>query len=158
MKALMMLFGLALGAAASGASANTNVSVTLGQVSVLGTHTNLWFDCDVTISNQSSMPLTMTNLFTIKPGFALSITSLDGTELNRAYAWPLKSWKWTHAPGSSKEFRKLGYGAKPGRDGNVVGISLPESVKTVRLQLVGTMAGSNYEGAITSNVVQVDIR
>jgi len=157
MKRLMMFLGLVVTAIASGAFASTNVSVHLGAVSVLGTPTNLWFDCDVRINNRTDTPLTVTNLFVCPPGLALKIMSPDGTELKRAYAWPLKSWKWTHAPGSQKEFRRLGYGAKPGGNGNVLGISLPEAVKSVQLQIVGTMSGSSYEGAVTSNVVEVNI-
>jgi hypothetical protein len=157
MKRLMMLLGLVVAAIACGASASTNVSVHLGAVSVLGTPTNLWFDCDVIINNRTDTPLTVTNLFVCPPGLALKITSPDGTELNRAYAWPLKSWKWTHAPRSQQQFRRLGYGAKPGRNGNVVGISLPEAVKSVRLQIVGIMSGSSYEGDVTSNVVEVNV-
>jgi len=47
--------------------------------------------------------------------------------------------------------------AKPGKDGNVHGISLPDTVKTVRLQIEGTMSGSSYNGGITSNIVEVNI-
>ena len=75
----------------------------------------------------------------------------------RSYAWQLKSWEWTHAPGGQREFKRLGYGAKPSRDGNVLGISLPDGVKSVRLQIEGSMAGSSYSGSITSNLVEVKI-
>lgn len=157
MKELITLAGLLIAASAFGGPESTNVTVHLGPVSVLGTRTNMWFDCDVTINNQTRLPLMVTNLFVRSPGLALKVTDLDGKELKRTYAWPIKSWKWTHAAGSQKKFRRLGYGAKPGRDGNVLGLSLPDTVKTVRLQIEGTMPGSSYHGSVTSNVVDVDI-
>ena len=157
MKNLAAILALLVAVRALGDSASTNVTVRLGSVSVLGTHTNMWFDCDVTINNQTRVPLTVTNVFRRPPGLALKVTDLDGKELKRTYAWPLKSWEWTHAPGSQKEFKRLGYGAKPGKNGNVLGISLPETVKTVRLQIEGTLSGSSHSGGITSNVVEVKI-
>ena len=157
MKRLIILAGLLISATAPGGPGSTNVAVALGAVSVLGTHTNLWFDCDVTVNNQTGVPLTVTNLFRRSPGLALKITDLDGKELKRTYAWPLKEWEWTHAPGTQKTFKRLGYGAKPGRDGNVVGISLPDTAKTVRLLIEGTMSGSSYNGSITSNIVVVNL-
>ena len=157
MKNLLTVLALLVAVSACADSSSTNVTVLLGPVSVLGTHTNLWFDCDVTINNQSRVPLTVTNLFVRSPGLALKITDLDGKELKRTYAWPIKSWQWTHAPGSQKTFKRLGYGAKPGRDGNVFGISLPSTLKTVSLQIEGAMSGSSYNGSITSNVVEVNI-
>jgi hypothetical protein len=157
MKRLITLTGLLISATALGGPGSTGVAVALGPVSVLGTHTNLWFDCDVTINNQTAAPLTVTNLFVRSPGLALKVIDLDGNELKRTYAWPLKAWKWTHAAGTQETFKRLGYGAKPGRDGNVIGISLPDSLKTVRLQIEGTMSGSSYIGGVTSNVVEVKI-
>lgn len=156
-KNLIAILALLFAVTAFGDSASTSVTVRLGPVSVLGTRTNMWFDCDVTINNQTLVPLTVTNLFVRSPGLALKVSDLDGNELKRVYAWPIKSWKWTYAPGSQKEFKRLGYGAKPGMGGNVLGISLPETVKTVRLQIEGTLSGSSYTGGITSNVVEVKI-
>src|SRR5438874_4828164 len=121
MKRLMALVGLLLAASVFGDSASTNVTLHLGSVSVLGTHTNMWFDCDVTINNQTRVPLTVTNLFVRSPGLAVKVTDPGGQELKRVYAWPIKSWKWTHAPGTQKEFKRLGYGAKPGRNGDILG-------------------------------------
>jgi hypothetical protein len=159
MNRLITLAGLLIAATAFGDPEGTNnVTIHLGPVSVLGTRTNMWFDCDVTINNQTRVPLTVTNLFVRFPGLALKVTDLDGKELKRTYAWPFKAWQWTHAPGSQKEFKRLGYGAKPGKNGNVLGICLPETVKTVRLQIEGAMSGSSYNGSITSNIVDVDIR
>lgn len=157
MKNLIAILALLVSVSAFGDSASTNVTVHLGPASVLGTRTNMWFDCDVTINNQTPMPLTVTNLFVRSPGLALKVSDLDGNELKRIYAWPIKSWTWTHAPGTQKEFKRLGYGAKPGPGGNVLGISLPENVKTARLQIEGTLSGSSYTGGITSNVVEVKI-
>jgi hypothetical protein len=153
----LLIVGLLVAVSAFGDAASNNVSVHLGRVAVRGSHTNMWFDCDVSINNQTSVPLTVTNLFVRFPGLALKVADMDGKELKRIYAWPLKSWEWTHSQGSQKEFRMLGYGARPGRDGKVIGISLPETVKTVRLQIEGTMSGSTYSGGITSNVVEVKI-
>jgi len=157
MKNPVVVLALLVAASVFGDSTSSNVTVRLGPVSVLGTHTNMWFDCDVTIHNQTRVPLAVTNLFVKSPGLALKITDLDNKELKRTYAWPLKSWEWTHAPGSQKEFKRLGYGAKPVRDGKVLGVSLPETVKTVRLQIEGTLSGSSYSDGITSNVVEVKI-
>jgi len=157
MKTLLILVGLLTAARGFSGSESTNVTVHLGPVSVLGTRTNIWFDCDVTVHNQTGTPLTVTNLFGMHPGLALKVADLNGKELKRVYAWPHKSWKWTHAPGSQKEFKRLGYGAKRGRNGNVDGISLPETVQVVRLQIEGTLSGSSYGGGITSNVVEVKI-
>src|SRR5437016_2041401 len=100
MERLMTLVGLLIAASAFGDSASTYVTVHLGPVSVLGTHTNMWFDCDVTINNQTRVPLTVTNLFVRPPGLALKVSDLDGKELKRTYAWPIKSWEWTHDSGS----------------------------------------------------------
>ena len=110
-----------------------------------------------TVHDRTSVPLTVANLFVRAPGLSLRIMDLDGKELKQTYAWPLKSWQWTHDPGSQREFKRLGYGAKPDRNGNVLGISLAETVKSVRLQIEGNMSGSSYNGSITSNVVEVDI-
>jgi hypothetical protein len=157
MKSLLTIFALMIAGSVFGDVAGTNVMVRLGQISVIGTHTNLWFDCDVTINNQTDVPLTVTNLFAKSPGLALKITDLNGKELKRTYAWPLKAGEWTHAPGSEKDFKRLGYGAKPGKNGKVLGISLPETMKTVRLQIEGTLSGSSYSGAVTSNIVEVKV-
>jgi len=154
---IRLLFGFLMATTVLNGAESTNVTVHLGTVVAHGTRTNMWFDCDVTINNHTSVALSVTNLFVRAPGLALRITDLRGEELNRTYAWPLKSWEWTHAPGSQREFKRLGYGAKPSRDGNVLGISLPDGVKSVRLQIEGTMAGSSYSGGITSNVVEVKI-
>jgi hypothetical protein len=154
---LLLIAGSLVAASAFGDSASNNVTVHLGPVAVLGSHTNMWFDCDVSINNQTIMALTVTNLFVMSPGLALKVADAEDKELKRTYAWPLKSWTWTHSPSSQKEFKRLGYGAKPGRNGNVIGISLPETVKTARLQIEGTLSGSTYSGAITSNVVEVKI-
>jgi hypothetical protein len=157
MKTLLIVLGLLAAARAFSGSESTQVTVHLGPVSVLGARTNMWFDCDVTVHNQTGTPLTVTNLFVMPPGLALKVADLNGKELKRVYAWPLKAWKWTHAPGSQREFKRLGYGAKPGRNGNVHGISLPETVQVVRLQIEGTLSGSSYGRGITSNVVEVKI-
>ena len=157
MKRLITLVGLLIALTALSGPEGTNVTVHLGPVSVLGTRTSMWFDCDVTVNNQTSVPLRVTNLFARSPGLGLRITDLNGKELLRTYAWPLKSWEWTHAPGSQKKFKRLGYGARPGKDGNVVGISLPDTVKIIGLQIEGTMSGSSYNASITSNVIDVDI-
>ena len=102
MKNPVVILALLVAASVFGDSTSSNVTVRLGPVSVLGTHTNMWFDCDVTINNQTRVPLAVTNLFVRLPGLALKITDLDNRELKRTHAWPLKSWEWTHAPGSQK--------------------------------------------------------
>jgi hypothetical protein len=152
MKRLLMILGLLITASAFGNPGNTNVTVRLGSVSVLGAHTNAWFECNVTINNQTGVPLIATNLFSMSPGLALKVTDLDGKELKRIYAWPWKAWKWTILPGSQQENKRLWYGAKQHGSG-ISGIFLPATAKTVRLQIEGTLSGSS----ITSNVVEVKI-
>src|SRR5438046_2758708 len=98
MKNLLIIAALLVAVSAFADSPGGGVAVHLGPVSVIGTHTNLWFDCNVTIINQTELPLTVTNLFGTSPGLALKVKDSDGKELKRLYAWPLKSWEWTHDP------------------------------------------------------------
>src|SRR2546430_13860289 len=106
MKRVITLVGLLIALTALSGPEGTNVRVHLGPVSVLGTRTNLWFDCDVTVNNRTGVPLAVTNLFERSPGLALKVTDPEGKELKRTYAWPLKAWEWTHAPGSQKTFKR----------------------------------------------------
>jgi hypothetical protein len=155
MKRLLTILGLLIAACAFGNPGNTNVTISLGSVSVHGTHTDMWFECEVTIYNNTSVPLTVTNLFCLSPGLALKVTDLDGKELKRTYAWPWIASKWTIPP--SFQTQTLWYGAKQKHGGGITGVSLPDTAKTVRLQIEGTLSGSSYTNHITSNVVEVKI-
>ena len=117
----------------------------------------MWFLCRVAINNQTDVPLTVTNLFSRFPGLALKIADWNGRELKKTYAAPLHASTWTFPPGGQKEF-KLMYGV-PATSGSYQypGISLPDTAKTVRLVIEGTLSGSSYSGGITSNVVKAKI-
>ena len=77
MKRPLIILGLLAAAGAFGGD-DGNVTVKLPDVSPMGTHTNIWFDCSVTIHNGTSAPLTFTNLFHGPPSLALKISDLDG--------------------------------------------------------------------------------
>jgi hypothetical protein len=156
MTRLLTILGLLIAVSTFG-SPGADVTVHLGTVTVVGTHTNMFFECKVTINNQTGVSLTVTNLFCMSPGLALKIADLEGKELKRTYAWPWKAWKWTVPPGNQQENEKLWYGAKPKHGGGITGISLPDPARIVRLQIEGTLSGSSYAGSITSNVVEVKI-
>ena len=157
MKRLLTILGLLMAASEFANAATTNVTVHLDPVSVVGTHSNVWFLCRVTINNQTDASLTATNLFARSPGLALNVSDLNGNELKKTYAAPLHTWKFTFAPGSQTDY-KLMYGVPSvsGSYGNP-GISLPAAAKTVRLQIEGALSGSDYSRGLTSNVVEVNI-
>ena len=158
MKRLLTILGLLITASAFGSPDSTGVTVHLGDVSVIGSHTNLEFKCNVIINNQTDVTLIATNLFSMPPGLALKVvTDLDGKESKRMYAVPWEIWKWTIAPGSPQENKGLFYVAKIEQDSVISGISLPDTVKTVRLQIEGMLSGSSYGNSLTSNVVEVEV-
>ena len=154
---LLTTLGLLVAAGAFANAASTNVTVLLDPISVVGTHSNVWFFCHVRIDNQTDASLTATNLFARSPGLALKVSDLNGLELKRTYAAALHTWKFTFAPGSQTDY-KLMYGV-PSSSGSYgkPGISLPDAAKSVRLQIEGAFSGSGYSGGITSNVVEVNI-
>src|SRR5450631_4002678 len=80
-----------------------DVTVKLNDVSPIGTHSNMWFECSVTIHNGTSTPLTVTNLFLGPPSLALKISDLDGKELRRVYSVPymFEPVEWGIAPGDN---------------------------------------------------------
>jgi hypothetical protein len=151
-----MILGLMITVRTFGDAGGSNVTVRLDNIRVAGTRTNLYFECNVRINNQSGLSLTATNLFFGSPGLALKVSGLDGKELKRTYAWPWKAWEYTLLAGE-QEYKGLWYGARSGRGGAVSGISLPETAKIVRLQIEGTLSGSSYTNSIASNVVEVRI-
>jgi|ERR1017187_7855611 hypothetical protein len=156
MKRLPIILALLVVVNSCGDSGVTNETVHLDNVSVIGTHTNVWFLCNLTLKNQTGMTLIVTNLFLLSPGLALKITDLNGEELKRTYAAPLMVGDFTFPAGSENTF-KLCYGVPGIYRYNNPGITLPDNEKTVRLQIEGTMSGSRYSGGITSNIVEVKI-
>jgi hypothetical protein len=153
----MITLTLATALTAVSQSAGTDVKVRLDSASAFGTHTNVWFLCNVTVLNGTRSTLTSTNLFVLSPGLALRIAGLDGKELKRTYAAPLHIWKFAFPPHDQRTF-KLMYGV-PGIAGGYQnpGISLPDDAKTVTVQIQGTLSGSSYTNQIASNPVELDI-
>ena len=146
MKRLLAILTLLIGLSAFADSGSNSVMVHLNYVSPKGTHTNMFFECSVTISNQTSAPLTATNLFSQPPGLAMVVRGWYGEELARTYAWPLKSEAFTFSPDTPYTYR-LWYGTKP------VGISLPNDAVDVSFRIEGTLSGSSYTNSITSNFI-----
>jgi hypothetical protein len=148
--------GLLVATTAFGVGAVPKVLVRFS-ADIHGTRTNVWFLCHVLITNDTDVPLTVTNLFSLAPGLALKISYLDGKELARTYAVGLHAWTWTFAPHSEKTY-KLMYGV-PSTSGNYgnPGISLPGPTRRANLQIEGTLSGSSYSGRITSNIVEIQI-
>jgi len=151
MKFLILFVALLTGVAARGEDGQGKVVVQLGEVSARGTRSNLWFLCNVALTNETEKTLTVTNLFVEPPGLALKISDTKGMELERIYATPIHLWKWDFEPHTNRVFRLM-YGVRYGTPG----IPLSASVKTVRVQIEGTMSGSSY-GSVTSNVVEVKL-
>src|SRR6266566_6577360 len=139
------IYALALLAATALFAASASPRVTIRfSADVDGTHTNVWFLCHVLLNNQTTAPLTVTNLFSRPPGLALKVTDWDGKELARTYSVGLHAWTWTLPPDSEKSY-KLMYGVPSVSDSyQNPGISLPASAKTVKLQIEGTLSGSTY--------------
>ncbi len=152
MKRLLTILALLAAASALGAD---EVTVKLNDVSPKGTHTNMWFECSVTIHNGTSAPLTVNNLFLGPPGLALQISDLDGKELKRLYsaghiAEPLQ---WHIAPGDNT-FTNVGYGLP---SGNRRLLCLPEGVHAVKVQVQGILPGSSFTNVLSSNVLEVHV-
>lgn len=156
MNRLILLIALLIGTSALAEDRQGKVVVHLGEVSAQGTHSNLWFLCNVALTNETEKTLTVTNLFVAPPGLALKISDTNGTELERTYAAPIHLWKWDFEPHTNRIFRLM-YGVpSPSGGYGTPGIPLPASAKTVRVQIEGTMSGSSY-GSVTSNVVEVKL-
>ena len=79
---LVLLFGNSVFAE----SADHGVTVYINYGVARGGPTNLVFECKVTVRNQTSVPLTATNLFSDPPGLALVVRGWYGEELARTYA------------------------------------------------------------------------
>jgi hypothetical protein len=152
MKHLLMIIGLMAAASALGAD---DVTVKLNGVSPIGNHTNMYFECSVTIHNGTSAPLTVYNLFIGPPSLALKISDLDGKELRRIYSVPhiYEPLPWVIAPGDNT-FTNVAYGLP---SGNRRTVSLPEGVHVVRVQVQGNLPGSSFTNRLTSNVVEVRV-
>ena len=158
MKRPLIILGLLAAAGAFGGD-DGNVTVKLHDVSPMGTHTNIWFDCSVTIHNGTSAPLTFTNLFHGPPSLALKISDLDGKELKRVYSVPYifetAATQWDIAPGDNT-FTNVLYGLQ-NASGSRPAISLPEDVHIVRVQVQGILSGSSFTNRLTSNIVEVQV-
>jgi hypothetical protein len=144
---LLLLVAVSAFADSGGVTAHLRV------ISVTGTHTHPMFICNITLDNQTGATLTATNLFCESPGLALKVAGSDGQELARAYAGQWKIWQFYIYPGSHT-FTNLYYGYNIY---NVSGFSIPESTKELKLQLVGTLAGSSYTNRVTSNVIEMQV-
>lgn len=151
MKFLILFLALLTGATAWGEEGHGKVVVVLREVSAQGTHSNLWFLCNVALTNETEKTLTVTNLFVAPPGLALKISDANGTELERTYAAPIHLWKWDFEPHTNRAFRLM-YGVRY----RTPAVPPSTSAKTVRVQIEGTMSGSGY-GSVTSNIVEVKI-
>ena len=153
MKRLLMVLGLLAAASAFGSD---DVTVKLGNISVVGTHTNFWFEPTVIIHNSTLKPLTAANLFLRPSGLALRISDLDGKELKRVYRAPyMIEPRWIIRSGDNT-FTNISYGFEAWNGGHP-SISLPDGVHTVRVQVDGTLSGSSYTNRLTSNIVEVQV-
>ena len=154
MKRMLMILVLLAAVRAFGGD-DGNVTVKLNDVSPRGTHTNIWFECSVTIHNGTSAPLTVNNLFIGPPSLALKISDLDGKELKRVYSVPhiIEPTQWDIAPGDDT-FTNVCYGLP---NGNRPPLSLPEGVHAVRVQVQGILPGSSFTNRLTSNIVEVQV-
>jgi hypothetical protein len=152
MQRLLMILALLAAASALGAD---DVTVRLNDVSPIGTHSNMYFQCSLTIHNGTSAPLTVKDLFLGPPSLALKISDVDGKELKRVYSVPhiAEPLQWDIAPGDDT-FTNVCYGLP---NGNRPPVSLPEGVHAVRVQVQGTLPGSSFTNRLTSNVVVVQV-
>ena len=121
----------------------------------MGIHSRMWFRCSVTIHNDTSATLTVTNLFLGPPSLALKISDLDGKELKRVYANPymFEPVGWRIAPGDNT-FTNVLYGLP---NGNRPPLSLPEGVHAVRVQVQGILPDSGFTNRLTSNIVEAQV-
>lgn len=130
-----------------------DVTVRLDSVSPMGTRTNMWFKCSVTVHNSTGASVTATSLFLFPQDLALKISDLDGKELKRLYEDPHinEPTNWVIPTGDST-YTNILYGlvARPS-------LSLPDGVHTVRVHVEGTLSGSSYTNRLTSNVVEVQV-
>ena len=154
MKLSLTILALLIAVGAFGGD-DGNVTVKLNDVSPRGIHSNMWFQCSVTIHNGTSAPLTVTNLFLGPPSLALKISDLDGKELKRVYSVPymFEPVGWDIAPGDNT-FTNVLYGLP---NGNRPPLSLPEGVHAVRVQVQGILPGSSFTNRLTSNIVEVQV-
>jgi hypothetical protein len=148
MKQLSIILGLLVAVRALG---DNEVMVKLDHVSAMGTRSNMWFMCALTIHNGTSTHLTATNLFIGPPGLALKISDLDGKELKRVYADPFinDALNSPIIPPGNLTFKEP-YGLS-------VPFPLPESVQSVRVRIEGELSYAGYTVGLTSNIVEVHI-
>ena len=150
MKNLVTVLALLVALSAFGAD---DVTVKLKDVALKGTHTNMWFECSVTIHNGTSKTFYATNLFCGHPGLALKISDLGGKEFKPVYADPYIAFALNTAiipAGDSKFKEPYGLGKWPP-------FALPESVQTIRVRLEGTLSYTEYTNRLTSNIVEVRV-
>ena len=154
MKRLLTVLAFLIAVGAFGGD-DGNVTVKLNDVSPRGIHSNMWFQCSVTIHNGTSAPLTVNNLFLGPPSLALKISDVDGKELKQVYSVPhiIEPNQWDIAPGDDT-FTNVFYGLS---NGNRMPLSLPEGVHAVRVQVQGILPGSSFTNRLTSNIVEVQV-
>jgi len=150
MKNLATILALLVVLSAFGAD---DVTVKLNDVSLKGNHTNMWFECTLTIHNGTSSTFYATNLFCGPPGLALKISDLAGKDLKPLYADPYKISDMNNAfiPLGDTTFKEP-YGLAKWPP-----FSLPESVQTIRVRLEGRLSYTGYTNRLTSNVVEVHV-
>jgi hypothetical protein len=151
MKRPLIIF-LLLAAVRAFGGGDGNVTVKLNDVSPIGTHTNIWFECSVTIHNGTSTTFFATNLFYGPPGLALKISDLGGKELKHLYADPYINFYLNTAiipPGDITFKKPYGLGDRH--------LPLPQSVQTIRVRLDGRLSYTGYTNRLTSNFVEVNI-
>ena len=145
-----MILGLFAAASALGTD---EVTVKLNDVSAKGNHTNVWFECTLTIHNGTSTTISAANFFVGPPGLALKISDLSGKELKQIYADPYNNFSLNTAiipPGDITFKEPYGLGRWPP-------FSLPESVQTIRVKLDGRLSYSGYTNRLTSGFVEVHV-
>jgi hypothetical protein len=149
-----MLMILALLAAASALGVD-DVTVRLNDASPIGTHSNMYFQCSLTIHNGTRSSLTVNNLFIGPPSLALKISDVDGKELRRVYSVPhiIEPLQWDITPGDNS-FTNVCYGLP---SGNRPPVSFPEGVHAIRVQVEGILPGSSLTNRLISNVLEVQI-
>ncbi len=154
MKRFTIISLLLVTASAYGGS-DGDVTVKLGDVSPVGNHTNIWFQCNLTIHNGTRTTFAATNCFLGPPGLALEISDLDGKELRRIYADGYINFNLNTAiipPGDTTFKEPYGLGGWHGQP-----VSLPGSVQTVKVRIEGTLSYTGYTNHLTSNDVEMQI-
>jgi hypothetical protein len=149
MRRILGIFVLLVGHSVFAESGDSGVTVHLNYGIARGAYTNLFFECSVTVSNETSLSLTATNLFSQPPGLALVVRGFYGEELARIYVSSLRSSNFTFSPSSSRTYKLL-YGAQPAVGRGIYG--------PVSLRIEGTLSGSGCTNKIVSNYFICEVK